>query len=88
MEVRGTYDMWNTRTWTSSACGAYYLGGGLVFLQILVVLGATDHAEIVATWGGVVPHPENEVGRTAGPWLHGGGVLCCGRRRAAGRVHL
>ena len=38
--------------------------------------------------GGVVPRPANEGGRTAGPGLRGGGLLCGSRRQAAGRVHL
>ena len=53
--------------------GHVSVGGGRVFLQVLVVLGATDHAEVVACGGrgtfgvGVVPRPANEGGRTAGP---------------------
>ena len=38
--------------------------------------------------GGVVLHPKNEGGWTAGPGLRGGGLLCGCRWRAAGRVHL
>ena len=73
--------------------GHVSVGGGRVFLQVLVVLGTTDHAEVVACGarersGGVVPRPANEGGRTAGPGLRGGGLLCGSRRRAAGRVHL
>ena len=74
--------------------GQVSVGGGRVFLQVLVVLGATNHAEVVAgggrgnVRGGVVPRPANEGGRTAGPGLHGGGLLCSSRLRAAGRVHL
>ena len=67
---------------------------GRVFLQVLVVLGATNHAEAV-TGGGwerlggvVVPHPANEGGSTAGPGLHGRGLPCSSRQRAAGTVHL
>ena len=43
--------------------GHVSVGGGRVFLQVLVVLGATDHAEVVCLWrpgnvrGGVVPTP-------------------------------
>ena len=65
--------------------------GGQVFLQILVVLAATNHAEVVAggsqgMFRGGVPHPANEGGQPAR--LCGGGLLCGSRRRAAGRVHL
>ena len=72
--------------------GHVSVGGGRVFLQVLVVLGATDHAEVVAGggWGnvrgGVVPRPANEGSRTAGPGLRGCGLLCGSRRRAAGRT--
>ena len=37
---------------------------------------------------GVVPHPANKGGLTAGPRLRGGELLCVSRQRAAGRVHL
>ena len=58
---RGTCGMWNTRMWSSSACGHVSVCGGLVFLQVLVVLGTTDHAEVVAgggqgTFGVVLSH--------------------------------
>ena len=69
-----------------SACG------GRVFLQVLVVLGATTQRLLSVAAGnirgGVVPRPANEGGRTAGPGLHGGGLLCGSRQRAAGRVLL
>ena len=48
---RGTCGMWNTRTWSSSACGHVSICRGRVFLQVLVVLGATDHAKVVAGGG-------------------------------------
>ena len=53
--------MWKTRTWSSSAWGHVSVGGGRVFLQILVVFGATDHAEVVVgggrgTFGVVLSH--------------------------------
>ena len=64
--------------------GHVSVGGGRVFLQVLVVLGATDHAEVVAcggrgTFGVVLSHAleTKEVG-----------LLCGSRRRAEGRVHL
>ena len=66
--------------------GHVSVGSGQVFLQVLVVLGATSHAEVVE--GGVVPCPANDGGWTAPPGLRGGGLLCGSRRRAAGRVHL
>ena len=62
--------------WHASLCG------GRVFLQILVVLGATNHTEVVASGGRgtfglvVVPHPSKEGGRTTGPGLRGSGLLC------------
>ena len=66
----------DTETEVLVACGLPPLvghvsvGGGRVFLQVLVVLGATDHAEVV------VPRPANEGAQTAGPGLRGGGLLC------------
>ena len=74
--------------------GQVSIGGGRVFLQVFVLPGAKNHAEVVAGWrpgnvrGGVVPRPANEGGRTAWHGLHGGGLLCGSCRRAAGRVHL
>ena len=60
--------------------------GGRVFLQVLVVLGATNHTEVVAGGGRgmfwvVVSHAlqTKEVG-LLGPGLHGSGMLCSIRR--------
>ena len=61
--------------------GHVSVGGGRVFLQVLVVLGATDHAEVVAcggrgTFGVVLSHAlqTKEVG-LLGPGF--AGVDCC-----------
>ena len=48
---RGTCGNWSTRTWSSSACGACFRRRWPGFLQVLVVLGATDQAEVVAGGG-------------------------------------
>ena len=48
---RVTCGTWSTRTWSSSVCGQVSVGGGRVFHQVLVVLGATNHAEVVAGGG-------------------------------------
>ena len=57
--------MWNTRTW-SSLVGHVSICGGRVFLQVLVVLGATNHADVVAGGGqgtfGVFAMQTKEVG--------------------------
>ena len=59
----------DTETEVLVACGAPEPGGGQVFLQILVVLGATNHTEVVAGGGwGTLSHAlqTKEVGLQAG----------------------
>ena len=52
-----------------------------MFLQILVVLGTTNYAELCCqwwpgnVWGDAVPHPANQGGWTAGLGLCGCGLL-------------
>ena len=91
---RGTCGLWNTRTWSSSGCGACFRRRW----------PGVSSGTTCCTWrnrpcrgccrwrrgnvrGGVVPRPANEGGRTAGPGFRVR-LLCGSRRRAAGRVHL
>ena len=71
----------------TAECGIPLLVGhvfvccGWVFIQILVVLGATNPAEVVAsgswgTFGWCCPHAAYTRGLTAGLGLHGDGLLC------------
>ena len=58
---RGTCGTWSTRTWSSSACGASFRRRWRVFLQVLVVLDATNNTEVVVggprgTFGVVLSH--------------------------------
>ena len=70
--------------------GHVSIGGGRVFLQVLVVQTRQRLLPVAAgkCSGGVVPSPANEGGQTAGPGLRSGGLLCGSRRQAAGRIHL
>ena len=90
---RGTCGMWNTRTLSSSACRTFVSVCSVrVFLQVLVVLSATNHTEVDAggsqgTFGVVLSHAlQTKEVRLLGPGF--AEVDCCAVVTAAGRVHL
>ena len=91
---RGTCGMWNTRKWSSSTCGACFHRRWPGVSSGTCCTWHNKPCRGCCRWlqgnvcGGVVPRPANKGGRTAKPGLHGGGLLCRRRRRAAGRVHL
>ena len=91
---RGTCGTWNTRTWSSSACGACFPGRWPGVSSGTCCTWRNKPRRGCCWWrpgnvrGGVVPRPANEGGRTAGPRRRGGGLLCGSRLRASGRVHL
>ena len=77
--------------------GIFFIHSGGLYLRYIICTCCTwrnKPRRYCCRWrpgnvrGGVVPRPANEGGRTAGPGLYGGGLLCGSRRRAAGRVHL
>ena len=79
---RGTCGTWSTRTWSSSACGAGFCRRWPSVSSGICCTWRNKPCRGCCRWrpgnvqGGVVPRPANEGGRTAGPGLHGGGLLC------------
>ena len=78
---RGICGMWNTRTSSSSACGACFrrrwpgVSSGTSCTWRNKPRRGCCRWRPGNVWGGVVPLPANKGGRTAGPGLHGGGLL-------------
>ena len=69
--------------WSSSVVEHVSICAGRMFFQILVVFGATNHAELVTSGehlGWCCPTPCKQRTPTTGPGLHSGGLLSGTRR--------
>ena len=86
---RGNCVMWNTRTWSSFACGAcFHMRWPGVSSDTCCTWRNKPRRgccrwRLGNIWGGVVPWPANEGGRTAGTWLRGDGLLGGTHQQAA-----